>query len=71
MADAEVERVLTRQEQIWAGLYGPPRATALVAEARRRLEADPGLDPGEVLQALDPDEEIDADEAGTFRPAVG
>ncbi len=71
MVDADVEKVLIRQELIWGGLYGPPRAAELVADARRQLEADPGLDPAEVLRALDPDDDIDADEAGTYRPAVG
>ena len=72
MADAaEIDKALTRQELIWGGLYGPPKAAELVAEARRQLEADPGAEIAEVLQALDPDDEIDADEAGTYRPAVG
>lgn len=72
MADAaEIDKALTRQELIWGGLYGPPRAATLVAEARQQLEADPELEIVAVLEALDPDDAIDADEAGTYRPAVG
>lgn len=72
MADAaEIDKALTRQELIWGGLYGPPRASALVAEARQQLEADPDADIAAVLHSLDPDDDIDADEAGTYRPAVG
>ena len=72
MADtAAIDKALIRQEQIWGGLYGPPRAAELVAEARRRLTDDPEAEIDAVLRALDPDDDIDADEAGTYRPAVG
>jgi len=69
MADDEKE--LARQEQIWAGLYGPPRAAEMVAEARQRRAADPESDIRDILVALEPDDDTDPDEAGTFRPAVG
>ena len=66
------ERELSRQEQIWAGLYGPPRAAALVAEARERLAADPAGDVRTILADLEPsDDDGDLDEAGTMRPGVG
>lgn len=68
---AEAERALVRQEQIWGGLYGPPRAAEMVAEARRRLADDPEADVADIVRSLEPEEEIDADEAGTYRPAVG
>lgn len=68
---AEIDKALTRQEQIWGGLYGPPRAAEMVAQARQRLTADPGADIAEVIRAVDPEDDIDADEAGTYRPAVG
>ena len=69
MADDEKE--LARREQIWAGLYGPPRAAAMVAEARERLAADPDADLATVLAAVEPEDDTDPDEAGTYRPAVG
>jgi hypothetical protein len=72
MADtAEIEKALNRQEQIWGGLYGPPRAAAMVAEARTRLLADPDADIVAAIRSVEPDDEVDADEAGTYRPAVG
>ena len=72
MADAaEIDKALTRQELIWGGLYGPPRAAEMVADVRQRLATDPQLDIGEAIRAADPDDDIDADEAGTYRPAVG
>lgn len=68
---ADVDKALTRQELIWGGLYGPPRAAALVAEARERHGADPSLDIADVIAALEPDDDMDPDEVGTYRPAVG
>lgn len=69
--DPEIEKALTRQEQIWGGLYGPPRAAAMVAEARERLAAESDAELADVIDALEPDDDIDPDEAGTYRPAVG
>lgn len=72
MADtAEIDEALNRQEQIWGGLYGPPRAAELVAAARQHLTAEPEADIAEVIRSLEPDEDMDADEVGTYRPAVG
>ncbi len=68
---ARIEQALSRQEAIWGGLYGPPRAADLVAEARERHAARPDADIAEILRSLDPDDDIDPDEAGTYRPAVG
>jgi hypothetical protein len=68
---AEIDKALIRQEQIWGGLYGPPRAAEMVAEARQRLTDDPDAEIADVIHAVDPDDEIDAEEAGTYRPAVG
>ncbi len=62
------EARLDRQEQIWGGLYGPPRARALVAEARAALAADPEADIDRVLADLEPTDDIDTEEAGTMRP---
>ncbi len=72
MADAaDIDKALIRQEQIWAGLYGPPKAAELVAEARRRFAAEPTVEVATVLATVEPDDDIDPDEAGTYRPAVG
>ncbi len=68
---AEIDKALVRQEQIWGGLYGPPRAAEMVAEARQRLTADPEAEIDAVLRAIEPSDDIDTDEAGTYRPAVG
>ena len=59
---------LDRQEQIWAGLYGAPRARTLIEKAREALETDPGADIERVLGELEPVDGFDADEAGTMRP---
>lgn len=72
MAEPEaIDKELARREQIWGGLYGPPRAAAMVGEARDRFAADPEATIEAVLAAVEPDDDIDADEAGTYRPAVG
>ncbi len=72
MADAaEIDKALIRQEQIWGGLYGPPKAAELVAEARVRFAAEPQAEVSTVIASLEPDDDIDPDEAGTYRPAVG
>lgn len=65
------EAALNRQEQIWASMYGPSNAASYVAAARAlRLEA-PDRDLKEIFTTVEPDDDIDPDEAGTFRPAVG
>jgi hypothetical protein len=66
----DLDARLNRQQMIWAGMYGPARSDEMVAAARERLTADPGLDPSVVFKALDPDDE-DTDEAGMSRPGVG
>lgn len=68
MAASSNEGRLDRQEQIWAGLYGPPRAKALVTEARAALADDPEADVDRLLAELEPQDDIDTDEAGTMRP---
>ena len=67
----DTEAALDRQEMIWGGLYGPPRAKEMVAEARARLAADPDLDLSTVVAALDPEDDEGDDEAGLSRPGVG
>jgi hypothetical protein len=65
------EGALSRQEQIWASMYGPSNAASFVATARAlRLEA-PDRDLKEIFRTVEPEDDIDPDEAGTFRPAVG
>ncbi|MGI9595796.1 MAG: hypothetical protein ACR2QK_06535 [Acidimicrobiales bacterium] len=68
MTNSDIDARLDRQEQIWGGLYGPPRARELVEEARARLAAEPTATVDSVLLALEPPDDIDADEAGTMRP---
>jgi hypothetical protein len=67
---ADDVKALNRQEQIWAGMYGPSRTTAMLDEIRQRREAEPNTPIAELIRAVDPDD-IDAEEAGTYRPAVG
>lgn len=64
------ESVLSRQEQIWGGLFGPPRAKQLVDDVRARLADDPGADVDEIVRSIDSSlhEDDDLDEAGTMRP---
>ncbi len=70
--DHDDEKQLARQEQIWAGLYGPPGAADLVAKARELRRSEPDLDIRQVLLAVEPDDDDDdVDEAGTMRPGVG
>lgn len=66
----KIAAALDRQEQIWAGIYGPPRARELIAQARARLSADPDADVTAVLAAIDAGlhDDDDLDEAGTMRP---
>lgn len=63
-------KALARQEQIWAGMYGPVRATAMLDEVRAARSADADAPIADLIRAADPDD-IDAEEAGTYRPAVG
>lgn len=67
---ADDVKALNRQEQIWAGMYGPARAGAMVNEVKAKRAADAGADIATLIKAVDPDD-IDAEEAGTYRPAVG
>ncbi len=66
----DVEAVLNRQEQIWGGLFGPPRAREMIEEARGRLAADGGADINAIVKSIDAElhEDDDPDEAGTMRP---
>lgn len=70
---SDTEKALNRQEQIWAGLYGPPKATSLIEEARKSMKVDPAASIQDVLASLDArmtaaDDDDDLDEAGTMRP---
>jgi hypothetical protein len=66
------ESEYTRQEQIWGGLYGPPQAVELLAQARDYRAEHPEMDIREVFKAVEPsDEDDDPDEAGLARPGVG
>lgn len=66
MSTDEAEYV--RQEQIWAGLYGPPTATELIAKARAVRESDTTSPIREIFRAVEPADDGDVDEAGTMRP---
>lgn len=63
------DRELTRQEQIWAGLYGPATAAELVAAARAMRVDKPDADIREIVRSVEPEGDDDTDEAGTMRPA--
>ena len=65
------DAAINRQEQIWAGLYGPANASAYVAAARAMRAEQPEADIKDILRAVEPENEMDADEVGTYRPAVG
>ena len=65
---ADIDGELARQEQIWAGLYGPPEAKRLIDLARERLQADPDADVRALLRSMEPSDDFDEDEAGTMRP---
>ncbi|MGB5757281.1 MAG: hypothetical protein WBM50_10230 [Acidimicrobiales bacterium] len=69
--NAEDDKALARQEQIWAGLYGPPGAADLVAKVREARSSDPAGDINAIIRSVEPDDEGDPDEAGTMRPGVG
>lgn len=64
-------KALNRQEQIWAGMYGPARATAMLDEVRAARAADAEAPIAALIRAVDDPDDIDAEEAGTYRPAVG
>ena len=68
---ADDVKALTRQEQIWAGMYGPSRATAMIDDVKARRAADASAAIAELIRAVDDPDDIDAEEAGTYRPAVG
>lgn len=68
MTEGTNDARLDRQEQIWAGLYGAPRARTLVENAREALGADPDADIERILAELEPVDGFDTDEAGTMRP---
>lgn len=67
---ADVEAALDRQQQIWAGMYGPSRAGELIDEARARLAQDGEADVASILRSIDDGlhADDDLDEAGTMRP---
>ncbi len=66
----DIDAALNRQEQIWAGLYGPPRARELIETAKTALDEDPALDVKAALASIDAGlhDDDDLDEAGTMRP---
>ena len=65
------EAAINRQEQIWASMYGPLSAASFVVAARSMRAEQPDADIKDILRAVEPDDDMDPDEAGTFRPAVG
>ncbi len=65
------DAAIGRQEQIWAGMYGPSNAATYVAAARAMRAERPDTDIKDILGAVEPENEMDADEVGTYRPAVG
>jgi hypothetical protein len=52
LAPATVER----QRQIWTNLYGPARATELVARLTELASADPAMSVAELVAAADPED---------------
>ena len=64
-------KALNRQEQIWAGMYGPARTTAMIDDVKTRRAADPSAAIADLIRSVDDPDDIDAEEAGTYRPAVG
>lgn len=63
------EAEYARQEQIWAGLYGPPTAAELIAKAKAVRETDAATPIREILASVEPtDDDDNTDEAGTMRP---
>ena len=71
MSAADHQAALSRQEQIWGGLYGPPQARELIAEVSRILDAEPDAEPADVFARVEPQDDTDWDEAGTNRPGFG
>lgn len=68
------EKEFTRQEQIWAGLYGPPQAAGLIAKARALRAEQPGADLRALLHSVEPvdeDDDNEADAIGIARPGFG
>lgn len=65
------EAGFARQEQIWAGLYGPPGAAEMIAQARAHRANNPEMDLKDVFAAVEPDDDFDPDEAGAARPGFG
>ncbi|MGI9615588.1 MAG: hypothetical protein ACR2QO_21930 [Acidimicrobiales bacterium] len=69
--DAAMEKGLDRQLAIWTGMYGPARATEMVAALRARATADDNDRPlVDLAKEIDPDDE-DWEEGGLSRPGVG
>ena len=67
MSSDESEYV--RQEQIWAGLYGPLTAAELVTKAKAVRESDSSTPIRDIFAAVEPShDDEDPDEAGTMRP---
>lgn len=68
MSAADDDKALNRQEQIWAGLYGPSTAAELVAKVRTARQGDADAAVADLIRAVEPEGEDDLDEAGTMRP---
>ena len=68
---ADDVKALNRQEQIWGGMYGPARTTAMIDEVKAKRAANAEAPIAELIRAVDDPDDIDAEEAGTYRPAVG
>ncbi len=68
---ADDVKALNRQEQIWGGMYGPARTKTMLEEVKARRAADAEAPIATLIKAVDDPDDIDAEEAGTYRPAVG
>lgn len=68
---ADDVKALNRQEQIWAGMYGPVRTAAMLDEVKAARAADADASITDLIRTVDDPDDIDAEEAGTYRPAVG
>ncbi|MDH4146252.1 MAG: hypothetical protein OEY23_13905 [Acidimicrobiia bacterium] len=65
------EAAFGRQEEIWAGLYGPARAAELLARARELAAADPARSLASIAGELDPEDEADYTDFAGMRPGPG
>jgi hypothetical protein len=57
MADGYDEAALARQRDIWTNLYGPVRASALMADLVALLGHEPGTAVRDAVARLDPEED--------------